>query len=114
MPEIMDDSIEVWDAQAGSEDTETRRQWRTNRNAAYRLGYKDREGKMHPASKEKEPKAAEKALLENTEPPRGMDWNDFGVLWDLHPEHPFTPVLRRRSVSDQFEASIELENAAKA
>jgi hypothetical protein len=114
MPEIMDDKIEVWDANAGSADPAIRKQWRTNRNAAYRLGYKDREGKQHPASKEKEAKAFEKELLEKTTPPRGMDWNDFGILWDLHPEHPFTPVLRRRSVSDQFEAAIELENAAKA
>jgi len=110
MPEIMDDSIEVWDANSGSKDAPTRKQWRTNRNASYRLGYQDREGKQHPASKEDGPKAAEEELLEKTDPPRGMDWNDFGVLWDLHPEHPFTPVLRRRSVSDQFEAAIEREN----
>lgn len=113
MPEIMDDSIEVWDPEAGSSDPKTRRQWRTNRNSAYRLGYRDRVGEPHPASKEKGPKSAEKKLLAKAEPPRGMDWNDFGTLWDFHPDHPFTPVLRRRSVTDQFEAAIEAENSAK-
>jgi hypothetical protein len=113
MTDIMDDSVKVWEPTAGSTDFATRKQWRRNRNAAYRLGYKDREGKQHPASKEKESKAVEKELLEKASPPRGMTWDDFGVLWDLHPEHPFTPVLRRQSVSDQFEAAIDLENSAK-
>ena len=113
MTDTMDESIMVWDPAAGSVDPVVRRQWRNNRNAAYRLGYKVREGKLHPASKEKAAKAVEKELVEKTDPPRGMTWDDFGELWDLHPEHPFTPVLRRQSVSDQFEAAIELENASK-
>ena len=112
MVEIMDDGIEVWEPDAGSTDPEVRRQWRLNRNAAYRLAFKDREGKNHPASKQKVEKAVEKILLESTDPPRGMDWDDFGKLWDLHPEHPFTPVLRRRSVNDVWDSKIENEQPA--
>lgn len=103
MTESMPD-IEVWDPYAGSDDPEVRRQWRKNRQAAYRLGHKDREGKQHPASKRKAEKSAEKMLLEVTEPPKGMDWNDFGVLWDLDPEHPFLPRLRTKgSVEEQWD-----------
>jgi hypothetical protein len=98
MPEV-----NVFDPTSGSLDRKVRLLWRENRRAAYRLAYKERAGKNHPASKRKAEKKAEKALLEQVEPPRGMTWNHFGVLWDLHPEHPFTPVLRRRSVSDEWE-----------
>jgi hypothetical protein len=96
--------VQVWEPYAGSDDPVVRRQWRKNRQAAYRLGYKDRKGKQHPASKRKPEKAAEKMLLEATEPPKGMDWNDFGVLWDLDPEHPFLPRLRTKgSVEEQWD-----------
>ena len=92
----------VFDPHGGSTDIEVRLQWRANRRAAYRLAYKEREKKQHPASKQTAEKKVEKKLLEEVEIPRGMTWNDFGVLWDLHPEHPFTPVLRRRSVDDEW------------
>ena len=94
--------VNVFDPHGGSLDRDVRIQWRTNRRAAYRLAYKEREGKQHPATKIKANKKEEKALLDQTDPPRGMCWNDFGELWDLHPEHPFTPVLRKRSVSDEW------------
>ena len=97
MPEV-----NVFDPFSGSLDRDVRMQWRVYRRAAYRLAYKEREGKQHPATKQAVNKKAEKALLDQVEPPRGMTWNDFGELWDLHPEHPFTPVLRRRSVSDEW------------
>lgn len=97
MPEVS-----VLDPNSGSLDREVRIQWRTNRRAAYRLAYKEREGKQHPATKQTANKKAEKALEDEVTKPRGMTWNDFGVLWDLHPEHPFTPVLRRRSVDDEW------------
>ena len=94
----------VFDPHGGSEDREVRLQWRENRRAAYRFAYKEREGKQHPASKRAAEKKAEKALLDQVEIPRGMTWNHFGQLWDLHPEHPFTPVLRSRSVDDEWAA----------
>lgn len=100
--ETMSEEVSVWDPHSGSADGATRQQWRRNRNAAYRQAYEEREGKPHPASKSGEPKADIKELLKQTEPPVGMNWNDFGVLWDLHPEHPFTPVLRKRSVEDEW------------
>lgn len=108
--EIMEDDTEVWQPTVGSADQKVRRQWRTNRQAAYRLGYKDREGKQHPASKQKTEKAVEAELLKNTKPPKGMDWNDFGKLWDLHQEHPFTPILRKESVEDHWDR-LTAENA---
>lgn len=92
----------VFDPYSGSIDKDTRVQWRSNRRAAYRLAYKEREGKQHPATKQAINKKAEKALLDQVELPRGMTWNHFGELWDLHPDHPFTPVLRKRSVSDEW------------
>lgn len=107
--DIMPD-LNVWEHDAGSDDAVVRQQWRRNRRAAYRLGYKDREGKQHPASKRKAEKAQEKMLLEVTVPPKGMDWDDFGKLWDLHPDHPFTPVLRKRPVEAEFDAMMA-ENA---
>lgn len=94
----------VFDPHGGSLDREVRTQWRTNRRAAYRLAYKEREGKQHPATKRSAEKTAEAALLDQVVPPRGMTWGHFGELWDLHPEHPFTPVLRRQSVSDEWAA----------
>ena len=94
--------VNVFDPHGGSTDKEVRAQWRTNRRAAYRLAYKEREGKQHPATKKGSCKKEEKALSEQIELPRGMNWNDFGVLWDLHPDHPFTPVLRTRSVDDEW------------
>jgi len=97
MPEVS-----VFDPHGGSVDREVRLQWRVNRRAAYRLAYKEREGKQHPASKQAAEKKADKKLLDEVEIPRGMSWNDFGVLWDLHPEHPFTPVLRRKSVDAEW------------
>ena len=97
----------VFDPHGGSLDREVRTQWRTNRRAAYRLAYKERKGKQHPATKQPECKAAEKELLAQVTIPRGMVWNDFGALWDLHPEHPFTPVLRRRSVDDEWREVAE-------
>lgn len=97
MPEV-----NVFDPHGGSSDREVRIQWRTNRRAAYRLAYKEREGKNHPASKVAAVKKEDKALVDQVELPRGMTWNHFGQLWDLHPEHPFTPVLRRRSVDDEW------------
>jgi hypothetical protein len=97
MPEV-----NVFDPHGGSINKEVRIQWRTNRRAAYRLAYKEREGKLHPASNRTAEKKAEKELLEQVKIPRGMTWEHFGELWDLHPEHPFTPVLRRRSVSDEW------------
>lgn len=102
----MPDDVKVWDHDAGSDDLAVRKQWRANRQAAYRLGYKDREGKQHPASKRKEKKAVERKLVEDTDPPKGTDWNDFGVLWDLHPEQPFTPVMRRRPVEAEFDSMM--------
>lgn len=99
--DIMPDT-NVFDPHEGSEDREVRIQWRTNRRAAYRLAYKEREGKQHPASKRSVEKKADKALLDQVEIPRGMTWIHFGQLWDLHPEHPFTPVLRKRSVDDEW------------
>lgn len=92
----------VFDPHGGSTDREVRLQWRANRRAAYRLAYKEREKKQHPASKQTAEKKVEEKLLKEVEIPRGMTWNEFGVLWDLHPEHPFTPVLRRRSVDDEW------------
>ena len=92
----------VFDPYSGSPDKDVRIQWRTNRRAAYRLAYKEREGKQHPATKQAINKKAEKALLDQAEVPRGMTWNDFGELWDLHPDHPFTPVLRKKSVSAEW------------
>ena len=103
MVDLMPDDVKVWEHDAGSDDLAVRQQWRKNRQAAYRLGYKDREGKQHPASKRKAEKAADKKLAENTVPPKGMDWNDFGIFWDLHPDHPFTPVLRKRPVEAEFD-----------
>ena len=102
MPEV-----NVFDPYGGSADREVRVQWRTNRRAAYRLAYAEREGKQHPADKAAVNKTATKALTEQVEVPRGMTWNDFGALWDLHPEHPFTPVLRRRSVDAEWAAITE-------
>jgi len=97
--------VEVWEPYAGSDDPVVRKQWRKNRQAAYRLGYKEREGKQHPASRRKAEKSAEKMLLEATEPPKNMGWNDFGILWDLDPEHPFLPRLRTKgSVEEQWDA----------
>ena len=104
--------VNVWEHDAGSDDATVRRQWRRNRQAAYRLGYKDREGKQHPASKRKMEKSQEKMLLEATVPPTGMDWNDFGIYWDLHPEQPFTPVMRKRPVEDEWDIHNE-HNAPK-
>ena len=92
----------VFDPHSGSPDKEVRALWRANRRAAYRLAYKEREGKQHPASKRAAEKKVEKKLLDDVEPPRGMTWSDFGQLWDLHPDHPFTPVLRARSVDDEW------------
>lgn len=106
----MPDEIKVWEHDAGSDDLEVRAQWRTNRRAAYRLGYLDREGEPHPASERPAEQAAEEQLLEHTDPPRGMDWNDFGIYWDLHPDHPFTPVLRKRPVEAEFDL-LMAENA---
>jgi len=106
----MPDDISVWEHDAGSNDITVRKQWRANRQAAYRLGYKAREGKQHKASKRKREKADEKLLLESTVPPNGMGWNDFGVFWDLHPDHPFTPVMRKRPVEAEFDL-LMAENA---
>jgi hypothetical protein len=92
----------VLDPYSGSPDREVRIQWRTNRRAAYRLAYKEREGKQHPATKQDVNKKAEKKLEDEITMPRGMNWNDFGITWDLHPDHPFTPVLRIRSVEDEW------------
>ena len=92
----------VFDPHSGSIDREVRAQWRANRRAAYRLAYKEREGKQHPATKRAAEKKEEKRLLDEVTMPRGMTWNDFGQLWDLHPDHPFTPVLRLRSVDDEW------------
>jgi hypothetical protein len=104
MVEIMDDGIQVWESSHGSINDGVRRLWRRNRNAAYRQAYKELNGKSHPASRSGEPKKDLEVLLKKTEPPHGMTWGDFGVLWDLHPEHPYTPVLRKRPVSDEWEA----------
>ena len=109
MVEIMPEEIEVWEPDHGSTDGVVRQQWRRNRNAAYRQAYKEREGKAHPASKSGEPKKDLDALLEKTDPPHGMTWNDFGVLWDLHPDHPYTPVLRKQSVEDAWKKKMEEE-----
>jgi hypothetical protein len=103
MVETMDDGIVVWDFDAGSADLATRKLWRRNRNAAYRAGYKEINGKSHPASRSGQPKKDLEKLLEETDPPKGMSWKDFGILWDLHQEHPFTPVLRKRPVSDEWD-----------
>jgi hypothetical protein len=100
--EIMSDDVTVWDPHTGSQDNSTRLLWRRNRNAAYRAGYAELNGEPHPASLEGQPKEDLDLLLENTEPPYGMGWADFGVLWDLHHEHPYTPVLRKRSVDDEW------------
>lgn len=92
----------VFDPYAGSTDRAVRLQWRTNRRVVYWLAYKEREGTMHQAGKKKGGKALLDAVTEQIEPPVGMTWNDFGQLWDLHPEHPFTPVLRKRSTDDEW------------
>jgi len=107
MVEIMDDGVEVWEPRSGSTNEGVRRLWRRNRNAAYRIAYKEVNGRHHPASKSGQPKKDLEALLKKTEPPHGMKWADFGGLWDLHQEHPYTPVLRKRPVSDEWEALQE-------
>jgi hypothetical protein len=110
----MSSDIEVWEPTHGSADALVRRQWRRNRNAAYRIAYKEQTGKAHAASKKGEPKKDLNELLEQTEPPYGMTWSDFGNLWDLHPEHPFTPVLRKMSVDDQWKKKLEDREAEAA
>ena len=110
MVEIMDDSVEVWRESAGSSNPGVRLLWRRNRNAAYRQAFKEQTGKHHPASKSGDPKKDLEALLKKTEPPVGMTWGDFGKTWDLHPEHPYTPVLRRQSVDAEWKRHME-ENA---
>lgn len=110
MVQTMDASVEVWQPNSGSSDAGTRRLWRRNRNAAYRQAYKEINGTSHKASRSGQPKKDLAVLLEKTDPPHGMTWSDFGVLWDLHPEHPFTPVLRKQSV----EAEWDRKNATEA
>ena len=109
--ETMSDDVTVWDPRTGSNSPGKRQLWRRNRNAAYRQAYKEREGKAHPASKSGDPKKDLEKLLKKTEPPVGMTWEDFGVLWDLHPEHPYTPVLRKRSVDDEWKLQQEQAEA---
>jgi len=103
MVEIMDDSIHVWEPTHGSGNVGVRRLWRRNRNAAYRQAYREIEGVDHPASESGKPKEDLEVLLEKTEPPVGMTWADFGVTWDLHTEHPYTPVLRKQSVEAEWQ-----------
>lgn len=108
MVDIMDDTVTVFDPFSGSEDPDMRRLWRRNRNAAYRQAYAELEGEPHPTSLvEGEPKRDLEYLLEKTEPPVGMTWGDFGALWDLHSEHPFTPVLRKQSVEAEWNKKCE-------
>ena len=115
MVDIMDGDIEVWEPTHGSATAEVRQQWRRNRNAAYRQAYKEINGHAHPKTKEGgQPKKDLEKLLKDTEPPYGMTWEDFGGLWDLHPEHPFTPVLRKVSVEAQWKKKQDEEAAASA
>lgn len=107
--DTMSDDVKVFEHDAGSADRDTRRQWRRNRQAAYRLAYKEREGKAHPASKQKPEKADEKKLLDDVIVPVGMSYVDFGVTWDFHVEHPFTPVLRKQSVADEWQRALDEE-----
>lgn len=107
MVEIMDDSVEVWEPESGSINIETRRLWRRNRNAAYRQAFKEINGVSHLASRSGQPRKDLEELLKLTEPPHGMTWTDFGSLWDLHPEHPFTPVLRKQSVEAEWKKKVE-------
>jgi len=107
MVEIMDDTVQVWDQNAGSSNAGVRQLWRRNRNAAYRMAYKEQHGKHHPASKVGEPKKDLEVLLKKTEPPVGMSWSDFGKTWDLHPDHPYTPVLRKQSVEAEWIRHME-------
>ena len=107
MVEIMDTEIDVTEPYHGSANVGVRQQWRRNRNAAYRQAYKEANGKAHKASKSGQPKKDLEVLLKKTEPPNGMTWQDFGSLWDLHPEHPFTPVLRKQSVESEWKKKLE-------
>ena len=107
MTDTMEDGVEVWEPHHGSDNTGTRQLWRRNRNAAYRQAYKEANGKSHPASRSGQPKKDLDVLLKKTDPPNGMKWGDFGVLWDLHPEHPFTPVLRKQSVEAEWKKKQE-------
>lgn len=107
MVEIMDEGIQVWESSHGSTNDGVRQLWRRNRNAAYRAAYKEEHGKHHPASKSGEKKKDLEVLMAKTKPPYGMTWTDFGKLWDLHPEHPYTPVLRSRSVEDEWKQKLE-------
>lgn len=103
MVEIMDTGVDVTDPYAGSDDTPTRQQWRRNRNAAYRLAYEELEGEPHPATLAGgQPQEDLDQLLELTEPPYGLAWAGFGETWDLNPDHPFTPVLRKQSVEAEW------------
>jgi len=113
--ETLDDDAEaVFIETAGSTNTGMRHLWRRNRNAAYRQAYKEREGKQHPTTKAGgQPKKDLDALLKKTEPPHGMSWEDFGILWDLHPEHPFTPVLRKQSVEAEWQKVLDEAEASK-
>lgn len=101
MVDVMPD-VKVWEHDAGSDDLAVRQQWRKNRQAAYRLGYEEREGEPHPASSNPTEQTADTQLRIQTVPPQGLGWDDFGKLWDLHPDHPFLPVLRKRPVEAEF------------
>jgi len=105
--EIMDEDIKVWEPTHGSTNAGKRQLWRRNRNAAYRQAFKERTGEDHPASLEGGPGEDLRKLLKKTEPPHGMGWDDFGKLWDLHPEHPYTPVLRKQSVEAEWQRHLE-------
>lgn len=107
MVEIMDMEVDVTDAYSGSGNVGVRQLWRRNRNAAYRLSYQEVHGEPHPASESGKPKKDLEVLSEKTEPPVGMTWVDFGALWDLHPEHPYTPVLRKQSVEAEWNKKLE-------
>lgn len=108
MVEIMDTGVDVTDPYGGSGDVGIRQLWRRNRNAAYRLAYEEKLGVPHPASEaDGQPKRDLEYLLTKTDPPNGMAWGDFGSLWDLHSEHPFTPVLRRQSVEAEWNKKLE-------
>jgi hypothetical protein len=106
MVDIMDDSVQVWEPHVGSTNAGVRRLWRRNRNAAYRLAFRESTGEDHPASVGEALKDLE-VLLKKTEPPVGMTWKDFGHTWDLHSEHPFTPVLRKQSVDAEWIRHME-------
>jgi len=106
MVDIMDEGVDVTDPYGGSGNVGVRQLWRRNRNAAYRQAYEEINSEPHAASVGQAKEDLD-ILLDKTDPPNGMGWVDFGTLWDLHPEHPYTPVLRKQSVEAEWNKKLE-------